>query len=98
MMFLVMPNPETGVVGQIHILVDFRNVLEMNVPLSLTSNNSMKMAKNQTSFTAYQEAVKVSQIFKIFVLLLSDSIWVNSVDLLVAKNLYNLTANDFKYD
>ena len=72
MMFLVMPNPETGVVGQIHILVESWNVLEMNVPLSLMSNNSMKMAKNQTSFTAYQEAVKVSQIFEVFVLLLSQ--------------------------
>ena len=65
---LVMPDPEIGAVGQIHIPVEYWNALEqMNVLPSLMSNNSMKLAKNLTLFTVYPEAVKVRQIFEAYV-------------------------------
>ena len=62
---LVMPDPETGAAGRIHILVECWNAREqMNVLPLLMSNNSMKMEKNRILFTVYPEAVKVRQIFK----------------------------------
>ena len=65
---LVMPDPETGAAGRIHIPVECWNAQEpMNVQPLLMLNNWMKMKKNLTLFTVYPEAVKVRQIFESYV-------------------------------
>ena len=60
-MSLVMPDQETGAVGQILILVEFWNVPATNAPPLLMLNNLMKMDRSQTLSIASVEAAKVSK-------------------------------------